>query len=126
MLLAQHVVVHIVGGSDLQAARTKLDVDIIILDDRDDAVDQRHYDFLAAQPLVLGVGRVDAHGGVAHDGLWTRGGHHSIAATLLIGVDDFAFSARGTRAVVLVEVITQVVQFAVFIFEDDFLVAQSR
>ena len=105
VLLAQHIVIHIVGGSDLQTARTELDVDIVILDDGDDTVDQRHYDFLAAQPLVLWVGRVDAHGRVAHDGLGTRGGYHGIAATLLIGVDDFAFIARGTSAVVLVEIV---------------------
>ncbi len=36
ILLAQHVVVHIVGGGDLQTACTEFDVHIVVLDDGND------------------------------------------------------------------------------------------
>ena len=91
MRLAEHVVVGVVGGSHLQTARAELDVDIAVFDDGDNAVHQGYDDFASLQPLVLGVFGVDAHGGIAHDGLWAGGGHDGVVAALVF-VDDVAFA----------------------------------
>ena len=115
VLFAQHIVVHIVGRCDLQTTCTKFNIDIAIFNDRNHSVDQRHNDFLAAQPLVFRVGRVDAHGGVAHDGLRTGGGDDGVLARafldhvseieelgVLVMVDDLLVG-EGTHAQLLHE-----------------------
>ena len=106
MFLAQHVVVHVVGGGYFQTACAELDVHVFILDDRDDAVDQRHDDPLATEMLVLGVVWVDAHGGVAHDGFGAGSGNYSVAV--------FALDA-----------VAQVIEFAVLFAVDDFFIGEG-
>ena len=80
MLFTQHIVIDIVCRRNFKAARTKLDVHIVVFDDGDDTVYQRHDDFLAAQPLVLGVIRVDTHGRIPHNRFGARSSHDRITA----------------------------------------------
>ena len=89
MGLTQHIVVGVVGRRHFQTACTELDVYIAVLDDGDDTVHQRYGHLVALEPLVLRVLGVDTHGGIAHDGLRTRGGHDGVVA-FLIFVDDIA------------------------------------
>ena len=85
--LTQHIVVGVVSGSDLQTSGTELNIHITVLNHRDDAVHKRHNNLATFQPLVFGIFGVDAHGGVAHDGLRACGGHNSIVSFLIL-VDD--------------------------------------
>ena len=78
----ESMVVDVVCGSYLKTARTEFDVNVVVFDNRNLAAHQRHYDTLAAQPLVLGVGRIDAHGRIAHDGLRSGCCHDGILAGL--------------------------------------------
>ena len=55
VLQSEGVVVDIVGRRHLEAARTKLDIDVAVLDDGDRASHLRHDDVLALEPRVLGV-----------------------------------------------------------------------
>ena len=75
---AQHVVVDVVGRRYLEATRTKLDIDIVVFDDRDFAAYQGHHHFFAFEVLVLGVVGVDTHGGIAHNRFGTGGRHNGI------------------------------------------------
>ena len=113
VLLAQHVVVHVVCRCHLQAARSELDVHIVVLDDGDAAAYQRHDHLLSFQPRVLRVVRVDAHRRVAHDGFRSRGSHHGVA------------SAFVRLAVFTGHHIFQIVQLAMFFFVNHFLVREG-
>ena len=88
--LAEHVVVGVVGGSDLQTTCAKLYFDIAVFDDLYLASYQRHDDVVPLEPLVLRVFGVDTHGCVAHDGFRTCCGYNGVIA-LLVFVDDVAF-----------------------------------
>ena len=127
MGLAQDVVVGVMGGSHLQTARTELYLHIAVLDNVDDAAHERHDDLAALEPLVLGVLGIDAHGGIAHDGLGARGGNDSIVA-LAILVDDVAL---GTQLLLVLEgcqtvdIVLEVIEVALLLAVDDLLVAQS-
>ncbi len=121
--LAQCIVVDVVGGSHLQTARTELDIDVAVLDDWNDAAHQGHDDLVTAEPLVLGVLRVDAHGRVAHDGLGARGGHYGIVA-LLVLVDDVAGLLQGLKVFKVrkvLKVIFQVEEVTLLVAVDDLL-----
>ena len=78
VLLAQHIVVHIVGRRHLQATRTELHVHVVVLYHGNHSAHKRHDNFLALQPGVFRVIGIDTHGRVAHDGLRTRRGHHGV------------------------------------------------
>ena len=112
MRLTQHIVVGIVRWSNLQTARTKLDIYITVFDNRNYATYQRNNHLLALQPLVLLVLRVDTHCGIAHDGLRTCGSNHSVVAFLVL-VDDVALSLQSLLVVEISKVsyiIFQVIQ----------------
>ncbi len=127
VLLAQHVVVHVVCRCHLQAARSELNVHVVVFDDGNDAVHQRHDDLLAAQPVVLRVLGVDAHCRVAHYRLGARRGNDGIAAALAVAVHHLALFACLARQVVVGDVVSQVVQLAVLLLIYYYLlVAQSR
>lgn len=79
VFLTEHIVVHVMGRSHFQTACAKLDVDIVVLNDRNLAVYERHDNAFAAEMLVLGVIGVYAHRGVSHYGLGTCGGHNRIS-----------------------------------------------
>ena len=123
MSLTQHIVVGIVCRSYLQTTGTKLDINITVLNYRDDTVYQRYNYLTSLQPLVLGVLRVDTHGGITHDGLRTCSSNYSIVA-LLVLVDDIAL---GLQSLLVIEggqtihVIFQMEQMALFLFIDNLL-----
>ena len=124
VLLAEHVVVHVVGGGHLEATRTELDVDIVVLNDGDDAAYEGHDDLLSLEPSVLRVVRVDAHGHVAHDGFGARGGHHGVAA-LFVLVYHVAFFVAA-RAVVIGHVVLHVIELRVLFLVNHFFVREGR
>ena len=93
MSLAEHVVVGVVGWSNLQTSSTKLYVYVAVFDNRNHSVYQWHDNLLALQPLILWVLRVDTHSGIAHDSLRTSCSHYSIIS-LFILVDDVALSLQ--------------------------------
>ena len=125
VLLAQHVVVHVVGRRHLQTARTELYVHVIILNDGDDTTYKGHDDFLTLQPLVLGVGRIDTHGRIAHDSLRAGRGNYGIATAFGIAVNHFTLGAGFARHVVIGHIIFQIVELAVLFLINHFLVAQG-
>ncbi len=92
--LAKHIVVGVVGRSNLQASCTKLNIHISVFDDRNHTTYKGYDDLTALEPLVLRVFRVDTHSGVTHDGFWTCGGHNSIIAFGIL-MNDVAFCQQG-------------------------------
>ena len=126
MCLTQNVVVGVMGGSHLQATSTELNFHIAVLNHVDHAANQRHDDLAALEPLVLGILGIDAHGGIAHDGLGASGGDYGIVA-LLILVDDVAL---GTQLLLVLEglqtvnIISEVIQMALFLVVDNLLITQ--
>ena len=107
--LAEHVVVLVVCGSDLQTARAEVDFNVAVLDYGHHAADKGHDYTFALEPCVLGVLGVDAHGGVAHDGLGTGRGDHGIASFGVVG-----------------HVVAQVVELALLLDEEHLVVADGR
>ena len=75
---ADLIVVGVMRRRDLEAARTEIHLDIVVLDDWYFLVDERDKDFLALHPEVALVIGIDADGGIGHDGLGTRGGHYDV------------------------------------------------
>ena len=106
VFLAQHVVVYVVRGGDLEAACAELNVDVVVLDDGDLAPHERDNDAPSAEVLVLRIVRIDAHGRVAHDRFGSGGSHD--------GVSVFADDA-----------IAQVVKFALLLLINHLLVAEG-
>ena len=121
--LTEGVVVHVVGGSHLQATGTELHIHIAVFDDGDDATYQGYHHLMATQPLVLGVLGVDAHGRIAHDGFGTCGGHHGIVATVSILMEHLALLARRLYGVDISvgHVVAQVEEVALLVAVDDLL-----
>ena len=115
--LAQVVVVDIMCGSNLQTAGTELDVHIAVLDYGNDAPNQRYYDLVALEPLVLGVFGVDAHCGIAHDGFGTCRCDYGIVAAFIL-VDDVACIFRNFQIFRISHVVLQVVQLALLLAVD--------
>ena len=106
VFLAQHVVVYVVRGGDLEAACAELNVDVVVLDDGDLAPHERDNDAPSAEVLVLRVVRIDAHGRVTHDRFGAGGSHD--------GIPVFADDA-----------IAQVVKFTLLLLINHLLVAEG-
>ena len=119
---AQVIVIDIVCGSNLQTAGSELDVHIAVFYYGNDAVYQRNHNLVSLQPLVLGVFGVDAHGGVAHDGLGSGGGHYGIVASLLVLMQYLALASGGNNGIhiCICHIVTQVVQVTL-LFAVDYL-----
>ena len=128
MGLAEVVVVDIVGGRHLQAARTKFDFDIAVLNDGNHAAHEGNDDFVAAQPLVLRVFGVDTHGRVAHDGFGAGRSHHGVVAAVGILMEHLALAARGLNGVDvgIGHVVAEVVEVALFLLIDDLNIGEGR
>ena len=100
VLLAEFVVVRVVGGGHLQATGSELAVDVLVEDDRDAASGHGNDGPLAVQVGVALVLRVNADGRVGEDGLRTGRGNgqpivrafdlvaHVVQLGLLLGVED--------------------------------------
>ena len=107
VFLTEHVVVHVVGRGYLQGARTELDIDILVADDRDGASYERHDDAgIRREILVTRVVGIDAERRIAQNGFGTRRGD-----------DD--------RPVGALDLVAQVVELAVRLLEDDLLVRKG-
>ena len=124
VLLAEHIVVHVVRGRYFQAARAELDVYVRVLNHGNHAAHERHDDFLAFQPLIFRVFGVDAHRHVAHNRFGAGGGHHGVASAL-VAVYDFALCARCACAVVFGEVILHVVELRMLFLINHLLVGEG-
>ena len=126
--LTQHVVVGVVSRSDLQTARTELNVHIAVFYYRNHASHQRNNDLATLEPLVLRVFGIDTHSRIAHDGLRTCGCHNGIVA-LRIAVDDvagfFQFFLM-VKTLQSVHVVFQVEQVALLLTIDNLLGRKSR
>ena len=125
VFFAQHVVVYVVSRSNFQTAGTEFDVYIAVLNNRNNTSYQRNDYFLAFQPLVLRVGRIDTHGGITHDGFRTGSGYNCIAAALCIAVNDFTFSSGFSAHIVVGNIVAQVIQLAVFFLINYFFVRKG-
>ena len=105
--LAEHVVVLVVRRGHFEAAGAEVDVDVAVLNYGHHAAYQRHHNLAAAEPGVLGVLGIDAHGGVAHDSLGACGGHKRIVASGGVGMHHRSFGhveALGFLGKVIAEV----------------------
>ena len=125
VFLAEHIVVDIVSRSYFKTAGTKFDIDIFVFDHRDYTTHERHHHLFAAQPAVLGVFGVDTHSGIAHDGFWAGSSHNGIAATLLIDMNHLALFRLGGGIGVVNHIVAEIIEFAMLLFIDHLLVAQS-
>ena len=76
--LTHGVVVGVVGRRDLNEARAKVGVDVVVGEDGDLAVDDRQHDSLAHEGGLLGVLRGDGDARVAEHGLGARGGDDDV------------------------------------------------
>ena len=112
------------GGGDLQATRTELDIHVFVFDDGDDAAHNRNNHLLALQPLVLRVVGVDAHGHVAHDGLGSGRSHNRVVAAGIL-VDNVAFPSDKIAGHAICHIVLHVVQLCVLLLIDHFLVGEG-
>ncbi len=115
VFLPQCVVVHIVCGRYLQAARTEPNLHIAVFDNRDDTPYTRHDDMFATQPLIFLLFGVDADCNIAEYGLRTGGGHD--------GVVGSRFRIGYAR---LCHLVAEIVELAMLLVVDNLLVAQRR
>ncbi len=76
--LADFIVIEVVGRGDLHAAGAEFQVDVVVGDDGDQAVDQRQHDVAADQALVAFVLGMDRDGGIAEHGFRASGGDHQV------------------------------------------------
>ena len=123
MSLAESVVVDVVRRSNLQTARTELDVNVAVLDNGDDAAYERHDYLMTAEPLVLRVLRVDTHSSVAHDGLRTGCGYDSVVASVSVLMKHLALATGRYDGVGVgvSHVIAQVEEMALLVAIDNLL-----
>ena len=107
ILLAEHIVVHVVCGSNLQCTRTELDIDIRIADNGNRATNQRHnHTCIGGQPRVTLVIGINTQSSITQNGLGAGCSH-----------DD--------RAISTLNLITQVVELTVRLLVDHLLVRES-
>ena len=76
--LTHGVVVGVVSRGDLDKARAKVGVDVVVGEDGDLAVNDRQHDGLAHEGSLLGVLRRDGDARVAEHGLGARGGDDDV------------------------------------------------
>ena len=106
VLVAEHVVINVVGRCHLQTACTELHLDIFVHDNRHGATNEGHDNLLALEPLIAFVVGVDTDSGVTEDSLRARCGHDDVA-------------------VVTLHLVTQVVELAMFLLIYNLLVGKS-
>ena len=108
---ANFIVMDIVCGGNLKATGTEVHLYVIVLNHGDFAVDERDEHLLALEPemaLVLGI---HANGGIRHDGFRAGGGNDQV---LVRGI-----------AVAVGNKVFQVIEMALGVLVDDFVVAHG-
>ena len=106
------IVIDIVGRCNLEATCTESDFHIGVLNDRNLLVNQRDKHFLAFQPMIALVIRVDADCRISHNGL--RAGRRN---------DDIFVRAF---SVAIRDIISQMIEMTLGLLMYNFLVADSR
>ena len=103
------MVVEVVGGCDLHAARAELRVDVVVGDDRDLAVGERQAQRLADERGIAFVTGVDRDGDIAQHRLGSCGGDDEVTAavgeriaqvperTVFFGVEHFQIGHGGLQ-----------------------------
>ena len=97
MALTDGEVVGVVGGGDLDAARAKSRIDVLIGHDRNRAAHQGQGDRAAHQIGVAGIRGVHRHRRVAEHGFGAGGGHHQVIDGVLAGGRGRGRSVRRQR-----------------------------
>ncbi len=118
---ADVVVVDVVGGCDFEGARAELAVHILVHDNLHAATHTGNDDAMSLEGGIAGVVGVDAHGGVAEDGLGAGGGHHDVLP-LVVGPDTRLFAGGECGAV---DVVAEVEEFAVAFLIDHLFVGDG-
>ena len=108
VFFSQHIVVYIVCRSYFQTTGTKLNVYIVIFDNRNDTSNQRNDYFLTFQPLVFRVVWIDTHCSITHNCFRTCSSYYCISAFRIA----FYFVA-------------QIEKFTVFFFVNNFFIAEG-
>ena len=103
VLLAEHIVIDIVSRGYLEASCTELYIYIFVLDHGDSTPYEGDDEALASEEVVALILGVDTHSGIPHDGLGTSRSHDDIAVLSL-------------------DVVAQVIELALLLLIDDFLV----
>ena len=84
MFQSEGMVIDVVCRSNLQTTCTELNVNIVVLYNRNLSSYERNDNVFASQPCVLWVVRVDTHCRITHDCLRTCGSNYSIIAFLIL------------------------------------------
>ena len=124
VVLAEHIVVLIVGGSHLEAACAKLNVDIAVFDNGYGTVHERHHNLAAFEPSILGVFRIDTHRGITHDGFRASSGHECVMASFGIGMHHRTLGGIKLRGL-LGKIVTQIVKLTLLLDEEHLVVADG-
>ena len=107
VFLTQHIVVHIVSRCYLQTSCTELNIYIVVFNNWNHTVHQRHNHLLTLQPLILRVVRIDTHCSITHNCFRTSSCNNCI-----------------TSFCVTFYLITQIKQLAVFFLINYFFITQ--
>ena len=75
-------------GSYFHAARSEIELDVVVRDNRDKSVGKRQFKHLADFILIALVLRVDRHGGVSEQSFGTGGRDDHIARTVRVRIAD--------------------------------------
>ena len=103
VLLAEHIVIDIVGRGDLEAPCTELYIYILVLDHGDSTSYEGDDEALASEEVIALILGVDTHSGIPHDGLGAGRSYDDVAILSL-------------------DVVAQVIELALLLLIDDFLV----
>ena len=103
VLLAEHIVIDVVGRSDLEASCPKLYIYILVLDHGDSTPYEGDDEALASEEVIALILGVDTHSGVSHDGLGAGRSYDDVAILSL-------------------DIVAQVIELALLLLIDDFLV----
>ena len=103
MLLSEHIVIDVVSRGYLEASCTELYIYIFVLDHGDSTSDEGDNEALALEEVIALILGVDTHSGIPHDGLGAGRSHDDVAILSL-------------------DVVAQVIELALLLLIDDFLV----
>ena len=106
VLLAEHIVIDVVGRGDLEASCTELYIYILVLDHGDSTPYEGDDEALASEEVIALILGVDTHSGIPHDGLGAGRSHDDVAILSL-------------------DVVAQVIELTLLLLIDDFFVTEG-